>query len=282
MGSTILIFGAGGRLGRQLSALPDAVGMDRAMLDITDAAAVAAALRATQPRVVINAAAFADVDGCERDPDRAHRANVLAPTVLAQECARADVGLIHISTDYVFGADGHDRPRRETDPPAPINAYGRSKLAGEAGVLAAGGASLIVRVAWLFGFAGDFLDRMLTKGRQTGALAITTQAGTPTPVDGLSLHLHALADRLSAGEALGPVLHLAGQPVTDRASWVAAALAAAPGHGIRLDPVGLDAFADAAARPLGTPLDCTRYQSLTGRTLNWRPAAFARGQSLLG
>ena len=131
----ILIFGAGGQVGQELAVRMAAVGMPVAALargaaDISDECQVAAAIAAAKPTVVVNAAAFTDVDRAEAEPEAAMQANAVGPAVLAERCAAAGLPLIHFSTDYVFDG-GKETAYRESDPPAPINAYGRSKLAGE-------------------------------------------------------------------------------------------------------------------------------------------------------
>lgn len=278
MTGPVLIVGVGGRLGRALhEARPETtVGLSRAALDITDAHQIAAALDRLSPLAVINAAAMAAVDACETDFDAAVWVNGLGPGLLAEACAARALPFIHVSTDYVFGAEGHDRPRRETDSPCPINAYGRSKLLGEERVLATGGRSVIVRTAWLFGFKGDFIDRMAQKALQHAPLQITEQKGSPTPVRTLAGALLQLADRLTAGAEAPAVLHLAGAPVTTRADWVERALlAAAPGQAV-IERVLGEAFAHiGAARPLGTPLDCSLAATVFDLSIDWRPAAEA-------
>ena len=135
---TVLVTGGAGRLARALAARGGerVTALPRAALDIGDAEGAAQTLEALRPTAVINAAAVASVDAA--DAARAHAVNAVAPEVLAAACAAADVPLIHLSTDYVFGA-ATDRPWREEDPVSPINAYGRMKAEGEASALAAGG-----------------------------------------------------------------------------------------------------------------------------------------------
>jgi dTDP-4-dehydrorhamnose reductase len=279
MRGPILITGAGGRLGRILARAEGAIGLTRAELDLLRPEEIAAALTRTAPACVINAAALSDADACAKDPAAAARANSQAPTLLAQACARAHLPLIHLSTDYVFGGDDLDRPRRETDPPKPINVYGASKLAGERAVLAASAAHMCVRVAWLFGFEGDFIDRMARQAISAGHLRLTDQAGTPTPAGPLAQALITLAHRRGQGAALPPLLHIAGAPPTDRATWIETALADAPN--VPITRVPLSEFPDAAHRPRGTPLDCTLYQTLVGAPPDWRTPARAWGAARL-
>src|SRR5687768_6720091 len=133
----VMIVGAGGMLAHELiQAAPagiELVALPRGELDIIDSDAVGKALDRVRPRWVINAAAYTQVDRAESDYDRAHAVNATAVTRLAELCAERDVRVAHFSTDYVFGGDG-GRPYREDDQVSPVNAYGRSKLAGERGL----------------------------------------------------------------------------------------------------------------------------------------------------
>lgn len=280
MDGPILVAGGGGRLGRTLARLGGArvSARDRSGLDISDRRAIDRSLDEVRPAAVINAAAMSAVDQCETDTDAAHAANAAGPGYLAAACAALDVPFIHVSTDYVFGADDLTRPRREADAPAPMNAYGRSKLAGERAVTAAGGRALVVRTAWLFGFPGCFLHRMLDKARTTDRLQITSQIGTPTPVGDLATVLLACAARLVDGAPTPPILNVAGAPVATRFEWVAEAVVAAR-LPVALDKVDLDAFASAAQRPTGTPLDTTLLRDLLDVQIEWRQAARDLGRS---
>ncbi len=157
--------------------------------------------------------------------------NALGPRLLAEACARAGVPLIHISTDYVFGADP-SRPWRETDSVSPVNAYGRTKAEGERAVLDSPGQVCVARVAWVFGDGEDFIARLLRRAGDGPVRAADDQIGSPTPIRALAQRLIALAGRMAAGEAgLPRILHLCGGPPVSRADWVEAALAALRGAG---------------------------------------------------
>lgn len=278
MTAPFLVLGAGGRLGRALLARggSSVVGLDRRALDIADPSSVAAALETHRPGTVINAAAMSAVDACETDFAAAVRVNAEGPGVVARACALRGIPFLHVSTDYVFGGEGHDRPRRESDPPSPINAYGRSKRLGEEEVLAARGRSVIVRTAWLFGFPMDFIDRMARKAEQGERLRITEQTGTPTPVGLLATSLLRLGERMATAASVPPILHLAGSPATTRADWVERALTAAASDLAVIERVSADAFAGAGAtRPLGTPLESRLAKELFDLWIDWRPAADA-------
>lgn len=158
----VLITGAGGQLGRELVevfAHHDVVAADRSSLDVGDRDAVHAVVAQVRPDVVVNAAAWTAVDACESDPDRALRDNALAVRWLAEACERVGARLAHVSTDYVF--DGtKDGPYLEWDQPAPINVYGRSKLAGER---EAGPDALVVRTSWVVGRHGPNIVKTILR-----------------------------------------------------------------------------------------------------------------------
>jgi dTDP-4-dehydrorhamnose reductase len=184
---SLLVTGAGGMLGRAvLGAAPragwDAQGLAHAQLDITDERAVREALARTAPAVVINCAAWTDVDGAEADRAGAFAVNATGAGVLARGAAEAGARLVHVSTDYVFDGRG-TRPYVESDPTDPQCVYGASKLAGELEVLAASDGHAIVRTAWLFGAGGrNFVDTML-RIADDGARevrVVTDQLGCPT------------------------------------------------------------------------------------------------------
>jgi len=186
----VLITGAGGQLGHDLAAAyaeDEVVGLTHEELDVADEPAVWAAVRDHRPDVVIHAAAWTDVDGCEEDPDRAHRVNALGAWWVARACEAAGATMVMVSTDHVFdGATGHGGPRTrpytEFDTPAPANAYGRSKAAGEVLVRRTLSAHHIVRTSWLCGAQGhNFVRTMLRVGREQGrARVVDDQVGSPT------------------------------------------------------------------------------------------------------
>ena len=160
-----LVLGCRGQVGwelmRTLQPLGRVTGVDYPDLDLTRPESVRPWLDQTRPDVVINAAAYTAVDRAEAEPERARSLNAVAPALLAEETCRLGAWLVHYSTDYVF--DG-TKPTAyaEDDPPAPLNVYGRSKLAGDQAVMAAGGRYLIFRLCWVYGGRGqNFLRTML-------------------------------------------------------------------------------------------------------------------------
>ena len=277
MADTVLVTGGAGRLARALArrAADMATACPHNELDITDADSIARALGRHRPGCVINTAVVG-VDLSEREPDLADRVNVVAPALLAAACARAEIPLLHISTDYVFGAETQ-RPWRETDPVSPINAYGRSKSEGEARVLEAGGH--VVRVAWLFGDADDFLARILCSGRQELDVA-ADQLGSPTPIDEAAAHLLEFARAaMASAPDLPPLLHLAGTPAVSRADWVAVAadaLAAQGGLPPRISPRPVGEIRPGLLLPRTSALDSGLAAARFGWRLDWRAASVAR------
>jgi dTDP-4-dehydrorhamnose reductase len=188
----------------------DAVGLTRGELDITDEAAVRAALRACRPDVVVNCAAWTAVDDAEAHEDEAFAVNATGPAHLAAACAAGgragpaggDVRLVHLSTDYVFAGDGR-RPYAEHDPAAPRSAYGRSKLAGEQAVLKLlPRAGYVVRTAWLYGAHGpNFVRTMIRLERERPSVdVVDDQRGQPTWTADVARQVVALArSRAAAG-----------------------------------------------------------------------------------
>jgi dTDP-4-dehydrorhamnose reductase len=227
----LLVTGAAGMLGRDVVAAAgeaghEVVALARADLDITDAAAVRAAVRAARPDAVVNCAAWTDVDGAETAEEAATAVNGAGAGHVAAAAAEAGAHLVHVSSDYVF--DGRARePYAEDAPTAPQSAYGRSKLAGEREVATAGAAAehaveaagaiegcavvtpgaAIVRSSWLFGPHGrNFVDTMRRLGAERDELAVVDdQVGSPTYTGHLAPALVTIAEGRLTG-----VLHVAG------------------------------------------------------------------------
>jgi dTDP-4-dehydrorhamnose reductase len=252
----LLVTGAAGMLGRDVVAAAGDAGHEvaalaRADLDITDQDAVRAAITAARPDAVINCAAWTDVDGAEAAEDAATAVNGAGAGNVAQ--AAGDALLVHVSSDYVF--DGRAAvPYREDAPPAPQGAYGRSKLAGEQAVTAAGGRAAIVRSSWLFGPHGkNFVDTMRRLGAEREEIAVVDdQVGCPTYTGHLAPALVEIAERGTTG-----ILHVAG---TGSCSWFELAQATFEETGLqcRVTPQSTAQLGRPAPRPAFSVLASTR------------------------
>lgn len=202
----ILLTGKTGQLGyeleRTLQGLGDVVAVNRQQMDLTDLDQIRDVMRAVKPQLIINPAAYTAVDQAESNPDAAMRINAEAPAVMADEARKLGAAMIHYSTDYVF--DG-DKPGSysETDIPNPQSVYGRSKLAGEQAIQAAGIPHLILRTSWIYGLRGNnFLLTVQRLAQELDELRIVAdQFGAPTWSRTLAeVTVHALA-RLQSGMA---------------------------------------------------------------------------------
>jgi len=185
MRTKILLIGKNGQVGADLlSLLPplgEVVALDRRHLDLTKPEEIRRAIREHQPQLIVNAAAYTAVDNAENDEALAHAINAEAPALMAEEAKRIGAAMVHYSTDYVF--DGcKNAPYEEDDLPNPINAYGRTKLAGEEGIRASGAPHLIFRTAWVYATRGrNFLLTILRLATQREELRVVRdQIGAPT------------------------------------------------------------------------------------------------------
>jgi len=213
----LLVTGAGGMLGRDVmlaagNAGHDVVGFGHTELDVTDAAAFEAKLEGERPDVVINCAAWTDVDSAEGAEEAAMAVNGTGAGKVAAAAAAVDASVVYVSSDYVF--DGAKRaPYLESDQPAPLSAYGRTKLAGEEATTAANPRHFIVRSSWLFGIGGgNFVETMLRLAADHGeVLVVRDQVGSPT----YTWHLAYGIVRLIEGVEFG-IHHMA---ATGACSW---------------------------------------------------------------
>jgi len=279
--NTVLITGARGQLGRQLLARGTAAGVEirgygSDELDITDPRSVADVVRPGD--VVLNCAAYTAVDAAETDEDRAAAVNGDGPAVLAAACARAGAHLVHVSTDYVFAGDATE-PYRVDAPTGPRTAYGRTKLAGERGVLAALPSAHVVRTAWVYtGDDGDFVATMRRLERERDTVSVVDdQRGSPTFARDLADALLELAARTGGPDPVpGGVLHAtnAGEATWfDLARAVFAEIGADPE---RVRPCSSAEFVRTAPRPAYSVLDGSAWAAAGLTPLRpWREALHA-------
>ena len=197
----ILILGANGQLGVELQRVfagqGNVVAMGRNRCDLADLDQISRVMAEVQPEIILNAAAYTAVDRAESEPELALRINGEAPRLLAEEARKTGALLVHYSTDYVF--DGSKAsPWIEDDPTGPLNTYGASKLAGEQGIVAAGGRHLIFRTSWVVSPHGNnFLRTMLRLGAERDQLKIVNdQTGAPTSALAIASATHEVLKRL--------------------------------------------------------------------------------------
>ena len=245
----LLITGAGGQLGRDLNdcaRVPGvaAAALTRNALDITNRQGVAAALDQHRPTVLVNCAAWTDVDGAEAHATDAYAINAAAPRLLAEECARRDVLLLHLSTDYVFAGDC-DEHLDEDAPPSPLSVYGASKLAGEEGIRSVTPRHLIVRTSGLYGRDGpNFVVKVLRRAADGGQLRVVTDQITAPTWTG---HLAPALLRLLSHDVTGTV-HLTNSGATSWHHFATAAVADA-GYHVAVNPITTADLASPARRP---------------------------------
>jgi dTDP-4-dehydrorhamnose reductase len=283
----VLVTGAGGQLGRDLLALlnsGEAVGVTRNDLDITDAAAVNDAVATHRPDVVINAAAWTDVDGAETAEAAARKVNRDGPAHLAAACVAHNALLVHISTDYVFDGTAAE-PYAEDAPIAPKSAYGRTKAEGERAVLDVGGPFYVVRTAWLYGAGGrNFVRTMAGLARGDRDVdVVNDQHGAPTwtrdVAEGL---LELIEERPPPG-----IYHATSAGATTWFEFAQAIFEAVGADPARVRPTTSDAFPRPAPRPAYSVLSANRWLSSSLSPLpHWRDAlataVATEGSALLG
>jgi dTDP-4-dehydrorhamnose reductase len=271
-----LIIGASGQLGWELVGRVSKTGLpyqalERAELDITNRDSVLCKVQRLSPSVVVNAAAYTNVDKAESESQAAFSVNRDGAAHLAEACAAIDIPIIHISTDYVF--DGSKRqPYVEDDPVAPLGVYGSSKLAGEEAIRQSSAKHIILRTAWLYGIHGhNFAKTMLRLGRERDELRVVDdQLGTPTFVGDLAESIVALLGRLQSGvwpdRGFG-TFHCTAQGAT---TWCGFArkifelVSVDFGKRPKIEAIKTSEYKTPAERPLYSVLDCSRLARVHG------------------
>ena len=264
----VLVTGAGGMLGQDVASVArglkhEVVALTRDDLDITDPRRVERTIARERPGAVINCAAWTDVDGAEQNEEQASRVNGEGAGFVASAAANVEAKTLYVSTDYVF--DGSKKgPYLESDETNPIQAYGRSKLAGERATALADSRSFIVRSSWLYGpGGGNFVETMLRLGAgDAPVLVVNDQVGSPTYTGHLAIGLVRLIDSTAYG-----VHHMAG---TGSCSWYEFALEIFKTAGVEAKVMAAtsDMLDRAATRPANSVLECGREAPI--RLPEWR------------
>lgn len=263
----------GFELARTLSTLGSIWAPTRTELDLMDPVAVAAAVRACQPRWIVNAAAYTAVDKAETERAPSQRLNTALPGELAGLARELGCGLVHFSTDYVFAGEG-EQAYRESDPCQPLNAYGADKHAGEQAILASGAAALIFRTSWVYGSRGrNFMLTMLRLAAERPELAVVAdQIGAPTwsrQIAEAVAQVLAQVSPAALGERSG-VYHLVNGGET---SWYgfASAILSQSGYTTPVRPIASHDFPAPARRPANSRLSCNKLAETFGvRLPDWR------------
>lgn len=286
---SILLLGKDGQVGWQLqrSLAPhgEVIACGRSECDLTDLDSLRSLVRRLRPNVIVNASAYTAVDRAESEPDLALRINGEAPGVLAEEAALLGALLMHYSTDYVYDGRKTD-PYVESDPVNPQSVYGRTKLAGEDAIRAAGCKSVIFRTSWVFGArGGNFVKSILRLAREKESLnVVADQFGSPTPAAMIATVTGIALAMLRKGRAMNRekqrLYHLCcGRPVNwhEFACTIVARARAMPGFDLRLAPEAIIAipgseYPAAAVRPANSRLDCARLERDFGLQMpDWEP-----------
>lgn len=277
----LLVAGHRGQVAHALAGLAGpgvtVVTLGRPAIDICDRASLDQAIAASRPDIVVNAAAYTAVDTAEAESALAFAINRDGAGHVAAAAAAARLPVIHLSTDYVFAGD-KEAAYRETDPAAPVNAYGRSKHAGELAVAAANPAHVIVRTAWVYGPHGtNFVKTMLRLAAQREVVRVVAdQQGTPTYAADLAAGILAAARAMIMAPKAGywrGLFHVAG---TGETSWAGFATeifrqsAARGGPSARVEPIATADYPTPARRPANSRLDSGHFHTIFGHTLpNW-------------
>lgn len=289
----MLVTGVEGQVARSLAERGRARGIDvvclgRPALDLASADSIVAALAERRADVIVNAAAYTAVDQAESELAAALAINRDGAQAVAAAARLAGAQLIHLSTDYVFDGAA-DRPYLETDIVSPCSAYGRSKAAGEAAVLAANPDSVVLRLAWVYSpFGRNFARTMLRLARERDVVGVVAdQHGSPTSALDIADGVIAVAARAASPhhERLRGVFHMTSQGASTWAQFAEAIFeesARLGGPHARVEPITTAQYPTPARRPANSRLDCSKLQAVCGVALpHWRDSVGAIVERLL-
>ncbi len=272
----ILVTGANGQLGNEMRRLGavspnNYIFTDVAELDIANSAAVLGAVRENGIEIIVNCAAYTNVDRAESDEAAAELINSTAVGNLAAAAKECGATLFHVSTDYVFGLEGNT-PRTEEMPVAPLGVYGRTKLMGEQAIASSGCKALVFRTAWLYSeFGNNFLKTMLRLTAEKEQLKVVfDQVGTPTYAGDLALAIFSI---IEAGvyEGNEGIYHFSNEGVCSWYDFAVEIAAAAGNSSCRIEPCHSSEFPSPVTRPSYSVLDKTKIKSTFGIDIpHWR------------
>jgi dTDP-4-dehydrorhamnose reductase len=280
MNSKILVTGANGQLGNEIRRLCrnfpglEFIFTDVDMLDITNPDAVSVFMEASKPAIVVNCAAYTNVDGAEVNVKNVRKINSLAPQVLAAACAMQDAFLIHISTDYVFDGEATE-PYTEDDETNPISVYGNSKLEGEEKIKTVFDNYLIIRTSWMYSeFGHNFVRSILALAKERDTLEIVNdQIGSPTYARDLANCIIDIIIKsiLNPKAYLPGIYHYANQGVCSWYEFASEILNIAGIKSCKLIPVSTEQYPAVAKRPKYSVLDTSKVRESFGIGIpNWR------------
>lgn len=288
MNRKFLIIGRSGQLAhelrRSLAPLAEIETANLPEFDLTDSDRIRVVLDAAAPDLVLNAAAYTDVDKAENDRDRAFAVNADGPGSLARACAARKIAFVHFSTDYVFDGLKHE-PYTETDPPGPLNLYGLSKLRGEENVLSECDGALVFRLAWLFSARGNnFVHKVRSWAAKNAVIRVVDdQFGNPSWARIIAASVAVIlagsnnaskTDLFEWTRSVHGLYHLASSGSASRFDWAAEILRHTPvaqERQVRLERAKTIDFACAASRPTYSVLDCGKAERTFGVCVSdWR------------
>jgi len=282
----ILQIGTKGQLGWELlrtcAPLGEVIALDYPTVDLSDSAGLRELVRSTNPDIIINAAAYTNVDKAESEPELARAINATGPGILAEEAKKINAVLLHYSTDYVF--DGtKDSPYVETDTPNPLSVYGQTKLEGEQAVMASGCSFLVLRSSWIYSRRSGFVAKVLEWARTQETIRIVDdQISSPTPARLMAEITASLISKIEANpddwmlERKG-IYHCACTGYCSRYEWAREVLRLSSNMhtkpGQQLLPALTSDFSTPAVRPLKSRLDSKMFEATFGMKIpHWLKA----------
>ena len=267
----ILVFGKTGQVATELQRRCDLIAIGRDKVDFTSPSNLATILDSQKADIIINAAAYTDVERAEEHEQIATLVNGTTPALLANEASVRGIPFIHISTDYVFDGNG-DHNWRPSDNPNPQNAYGRSKLKGEIEIAKTGGVFAILRTSWIFSSVGkNFVTTILELNtNKTQIEVISDQVGGPTAASDIAHTLLKMANAFHKGDGQSGIYHFAGEPNVSWADFARTIISQVNGN-LNVVDVLTSEYPTKVIRPHNSRMDCSKLNDDFGiMRPNWQ------------